>query len=249
MNLFLKTILFAYFAYNPVKGDSRLVGGSVVSSDLGRFHASLQNVSGHHVCGGAIVSNRHVVTAAHCVFGAEKQYIRVIVGTNNLDEGTLQHNVKAIYIHDLYDKDTRQHDIALLKVTDIDIRYSDVIHLDDTPLQENDPITIFGFGAEKPHGTSTRQMQALNSFVFNQETCRYAMRNSRKVYDSMFCTFTKIGQGTCHGDSGSPLVRGNKLVGIVSWGMPCAIGFPDVHTRISTYVRWIRTMIHYCPAS
>ncbi|VVD00385.1 unnamed protein product, partial [Leptidea sinapis] len=156
---------------------------------------------------------------------AEKQYIRVIVGTNNLDEGTLQHNVKAIYIHDLYDKDTRQHDIALLKVTDIDIRYSD------------------------PHGTSTRQMQALNSFVFNQETCRYAMRNSRKVYDSMFCTFTKIGQGTCHGDSGSPLVRGNKLVGIVSWGMPCAIGFPDVHTRISTYVRWIRTMIHYCPAS
>lgn len=41
-------------------------------------------------------------------------------------------------------------------------------------------------------------MHALNVTVFNQDICKYAMRYTREVYDSMFCTFTKIGEGSCH---------------------------------------------------
>lgn len=50
----------------------------------------------------------------------------------------------------------------------------------------------------QPNGESTRRMHALNLTVFEQDVCRYAMRNTRDVYDCMFCTFTKMGQGTCH---------------------------------------------------
>ncbi|GBP08083.1 Chymotrypsin-2 [Eumeta japonica] len=96
---------------------------------------------------------------------------------------------------------------------------------------------------KEPNGESSRQMQALSLPVFSQDTCKYAMRYNREVFDTMFCTFTRIGEGTCHGDSGGPLVKGDKLAGLVSWGLPCAVGFPDVHTRISPYVEWIQKLL------
>ena len=45
---------------------------------------------------------------------------------------------------------------------------------------------------------------------------------------------------TCHGDSGGPLVKDRKLIGVISWGIPCAMGVPDQHTRISSYLDWIQ---------
>lgn len=39
------------------------------------------------------------------------------------------------------------------------------------------------------------------------------------------------------------MIKNNELVGVVSWGIPCAVGFPDVHTRITPYVDWIQKHI------
>lgn len=42
------------------------------------------------------------------------------------------------------------------------------------------------------------------------------------------------------GDSGGPLVANGELIGIVSWGKPCAVGKPDVFTRVYYYREWIK---------
>ncbi|XP_045496930.1 chymotrypsin-1-like [Colias croceus] len=227
-------------SYIFVLGDSRIVGGDNVEPGFGKFHASLQNLDGHHVCGGAVISHRHVVTAAHCLVGAHPRFIKVVVGTENLDIGGLQYDVRAIYIHENYNTSLRLHDIAVLKVSGLfDLQRVDMIRMDRDELQENDIVIVTGFGADEPKGSSSRKMQKLQLPVFNQKTCRFAMRYARKVFDTMFCTFTRIGEGTCHGDSGGPLIKNNKLVGLVSWGIPCGSGFPDVHTRINFYIEWI----------
>lgn len=41
------------------------------------------------------------------------------------------------------------------------------------------------------------------------------------------------------GDSGSPLVYNGILIGIFSWTKPCALGFPDVFTRINHFTDFI----------
>jgi kallikrein 15 len=42
-------------------------------------------------------------------------------------------------------------------------------------------------------------------------------------------------------DSGGPLVCKGALTGIVSYGTAvCALNMPDVYTRASEYVQWIR---------
>ncbi|OWR41433.1 Serine protease P145 [Danaus plexippus plexippus] len=240
------TLLFfcIFCIYFGVEGTPRLVGGDRIPIELGKFHASLQNVTRHHVCGGAIISQKHVVTAAHCVFNAEPKYIHVVIGTANLDNGGLMYSVESVYVHDDYNSTLRLNDIAILKIRGLfNLCKAKMLRLDTEKLKEGDNVTVVGFGAKKPNGESARKMNALNLTVFSQETCQYAMRYTRKIYDSMFCTFTGIGQGTCHGDSGGPLVKDNKLVGIVSWGIPCAVGFPDVHTRIQPYIPWIQNIM------
>lgn len=47
----------------------RIVGGHKAPTHYGRFHVSLQNLTRYHVCGGAVVSDQHIITAAHCVYG------------------------------------------------------------------------------------------------------------------------------------------------------------------------------------
>ncbi|XP_052739973.1 chymotrypsin-2-like [Bicyclus anynana] len=224
-------------------GSLRIIGGSKVPPGFARYHASLQTLTGYHVCGGAVISRRHLVTAAHCVIGAEKEHIKVVVGTTDLDYGGLDYNVELIHIHEKYNISLKLNDIAILRIKGL-FDLDKVIRLEYKELNEHDTVILSGFGAKEPNGESSRRMYAINLTVLNQETCKYAMRHTREVFDSMLCTFTRIGQGGCHGDSGGPLTRNYKLVGIVSWGIPCAVGFPDVHTRISSHVSWINNIIY-----
>ncbi|CAG9792553.1 unnamed protein product [Diatraea saccharalis] len=52
------------------------------------------------------------------------------------------------------------------------------------------------------------------------------------------------GWGTTSGDSGGPLVREGRQVGVVSWGVPCAKGKPDVYTKVEAFMRWIEKTLY-----
>ena len=64
--------------------------------------------------------------------------------------------------------------------------------------------------------------------------------NANAVRDSNICTYTREGEGACMGDSGGPLVVDGEQAGIVSWGIPCGVGYPDAFTRVSFYRDWIK---------
>lgn len=56
------------------------------------------------------------------------------------------------------------------------------------------------------------------------------------------CTYAR-NVGVCTFDSGSPVVSDGRLVGVVSFNIPCANGYPDWGPRVSSYERWINSHI------
>jgi hypothetical protein len=61
------------------------------------------------------------------------------------------------------------------------------------------------------------------------------------ILESTLCAFSgAVGKGVCSADSGGPLVANNQLIGVVSFGIPCATGFPSGFARVSFYYDWIQ---------
>lgn len=85
-------------------------------------------------------------------------------------------------------------------------------------------------------------MQFLDTTIISNDDCRAAhapLGWDVFVFDHKICTYTQAGEGTCFGDSGSPLTSGGYAVGIASWVNPCAVGYPDVYDRVSSHYQWI----------
>lgn len=90
-------------------------------------------------------------------------------------------------------------------------------------------------------------LQWMNTETLNRPECiRRLAQNGRFVRENMLCTSNRRNTGVCRGDSGSPLqTQGltEVLIGIVSWRIGCASGFPDVYTRIHPHLQFIRRNI------
>ena len=84
-------------------------------------------------------------------------------------------------------------------------------------------------------------LQKLDIEVFPTETCANIYESINTMTDRMFCAgYLEGGKDSCHGDSGGPLVHNNQLIGVVSWGIQCALpNYPGVYANIANLRPWI----------
>lgn len=170
----------------------------------------------------------------------------VRVGSSKYNGGQI-YQVLEYFKHPFYNLSTSRADIGLIRVKEpIGLnQHVTAIELETSYVTDKVPCTAIGFGV-----TSTflhpKTLQHIRLSTVSNAYCKFSLSDysGKEVLDSNICTLTKIGEGTCYGDSGGPLVGENgRQIGVVSWGRPCAKGYPDVYTRTSSYAEWIRKII------
>lgn len=230
---------------------SRIVGGQEAEEGFAPYQVSLQSKSGAHNCGGAIINNRWILTAAHCIDGMTVDYYRVRAGTINYRLGGVLYTPEKLIPHENYNNPQFNNDIGLIKVKEtIDFQKGSVeeIPYSDNYVPENTPIVLTGWGRLSAWGPIPEILNFINLKAISYEECLSRHGGSNSVSKGHLCTFTKSGEGACNGDSGGPLVFTNaegktELAAAVNWGIPCGRGYPDAHVRISAYYDWIQKQI------
>ncbi|XP_036138349.1 chymotrypsin-1-like [Monomorium pharaonis] len=233
-------LLFIALAY-VIEGAPfpHVVGGKDAPAGKYPYQVSLR-LSGSHRCGASILDSHNVLTAAHCVDGLNNlNNLKIHAGTNRLNESGEVYDIESVDVHEDYDNFLLRNDVALIHLNN-SIKFNSLVQpinltTNDRDL-ENKSCTLTGWGRTSLGGSIPNTLQEIELIVYPQKNCE---RDQWRVIDSHICTLTKRGEGACHGDSGGPLVANGAQIGIVSFGNPCALGLPDVYTRVSSFVPWI----------
>ncbi|XP_046747998.1 chymotrypsin-2-like [Diprion similis] len=236
-------LALAASAYGASLAD-RIIAGLPAAEGEYPYTVSLRSYNSHF-CGGSIISNRWILTAAHCISGIQPSQITVVAGTNRLDSGGDFYQALRTVINPNWNSLLTRNDIALIEVNR-EIVFGDKVGPIALPTEDFNKV---GYWAELSGWGSVRlippvaknELQYVFLPVIDQDQC---LSRSFKTTDANICTSTRTGQGACYGDSGSPLVAEGVQIGLVSWGTLCAFGQPDVHTRVWSFVDWIKETIN-----
>lgn len=238
------TILLLLFVLSGADG-TYIVGGRDAAPQSRPYMASLQ-IQGRHICGGALVRQNFVLTAAHCQLRIP---YTVVLGANSLtaNEST-QQQFTAIRAIPNPNYDGHANDIMLLQLNGSAqlTEAVQVIPLKTGRLRTSSQCITAGWGDVGDNGTLPIRLQEVNVTTLPQRTCRRRWR-SVPIPRTMVCGVgARVFQGFCSGDSGGPLVCDGAAAGVVSFsGRRCGDPrTPDVYTRVSSFREWITNVVN-----
>lgn len=233
-------------AVNPL-----IVGGRPVE-DLSEapWQVALVDSGRNQFCGGALIAEAWVLTAAHCVdnffVGMDPTNVEVVLGTLTFAEGGEQIPVTAIHTHPSWDDGSLDFDAALLELESPATMGETVApHGARESLDEGLPVLVTGWGATSEGGAGSPNLLRVEVPVVSINVCNEPESYDGAITEAMFCAGQREGGlDSCQGDSGGPVVADldgtNMLVGVVSWGHGCARRLKyGVYTRVSEVADWV----------
>jgi len=211
-------------------------------------------------CGGSIIDENWIMTAAHCARGTSPSFWKIKAGAfnylNNNETGAVFYNLTKVVVHPLYGSPNEvQHsnDIALLKV-DRKIKFNKHIQPICIPKNVSDLVHVGKSAFVTGWGRINEGIPDASGKLLQVEVPFLEMDECKKEYqtidDTMECA-GKEGLDSCQGDSGGPLVTKHTdgrwfQAGITSWGDGCAErGHAGVYSRPSANCEFIKDTIGY----
>jgi len=223
-------------------------------------------------CGASYIGGKWLVTAAHCVVNSDEDAIIVNVGGHDLEKDTENViSVSRILIHEDYDTNNVEYDIALIElskepigVDKVELATNEILN---DAIAEFSTVIELGRGQQSPvdpnrkdtpiRSTPSELFEVEVNLITNEQcdaavTQYYASIGSSQtglVTKDMVCAGTSEGTtGTCFGDSGGPLILQQNgkdyLLGTTSWGIGCAVpGLYDAFSRVPYFKESIDKVI------
>ncbi|KAK5850780.1 hypothetical protein PBY51_001627 [Eleginops maclovinus] len=239
--------------------ENRIVGGMDVIDGAWPWQVDIQ-FENSHICGGSIISQYWVLSAAHCFPNPSdlSGYI-IYVGRyqlNALNQHESTHRVNRLVIPSGYTEPYNGKDLVLMELTS-PVTWSDYVQPiclpnSGTLFPEGMRCFVTGWGNIRDNvplpGVGT--LQEVEVPIISQSSCQemYETHPTEQVdilYDMICAGYETGGKDSCQGDSGGPLVC--KMVngtwvqaGVVSFGLGCAQeNQPGVYARLTSYSSFI----------
>jgi len=235
----------------------RIVNGDNAQLNAYPFMTSLYNknadsLSNGHSCGSSFIGGRYVLTASHCVDGANAEDLAVWIGGHDLtkSEQGKSVDVAQIYMHEEYGVggDTN-NDMAILELvsevsnaTPIKLITEEIFN----QIKSGDEFTVMGWGALEEGGQSPSILQEVKVPYITHEQCNATDWYNGDITQQMICAGYEEGnKDSCQGDSGGPLIYKHEdelyQLGVVSWGDGCANAKkPGVYANVIKFLDWVK---------
>uniref|UniRef100_A0A8C2HAK6 Si:dkey-21e2.3 n=1 Tax=Cyprinus carpio TaxID=7962 RepID=A0A8C2HAK6_CYPCA len=223
-----------------------IVNGKEAKPHSRPYMVSIQ-LNKKHVCGGFLISDEFVLTAAHCWNGYKA--LTVVVGAHDLrkSKNSDRIGVKSYIPHPSYMANFSWNDIMLLRLWE-KVNINNYVEWISLPkkgdhVEANTLCSVAGWGRLKTEGPESDRLMEANVYIMNKSECHERWRE-KFLESQMMCT--RGHGGSCLFDSGGPLVCGHTAIGVTAFGYKLLCNSPEkpnVYIKISPYVPWINGII------
>ncbi|MGA5553709.1 S1 family peptidase [Streptomyces lavendulocolor] len=196
-------------------------------------------------CGGSLLTQQIVLTAAHCVSGSgNNTSITATAGVVDLQSASAI-KVRSTKVLQAPGYNGKGKDWALIKLAR-PINLPTLNIATDTAYNSG-TFTVAGWGATREGGGQQRYLRKATVPFVSDASCQQSYGNELVPGEEICAGYIQGGVDTCQGDSGGPMFRRDNAgawiqVGIVSWGQGCARpDYPGVYTEVSTFASAIKS--------